>query len=169
MAVTTTLENGIVLGLATALTVTLSSFFTSLLRHWFDSSIRLPACIVFIATIVSCIDIWLEAFFYDIHHTLGLFIPLIVTNCAIVARAESFASKNPPFPATIDGLGCGIGILLALSAVGALRELLYSGSLSLIAPPANEPIFLVAILPTGAFLSLATLIVIQRMLTTNKR
>ncbi len=161
LAVTTTLNNGIVLGLASAVTVTIACLLASLLRYKLSPLIRLPACIVIIAAIVGCIDLWLEAFFYEMHRALGLFIPLIVTNCAIAARAESFAAKNPPLAATLDGIGCGIGITLALSAVGALRELLHAGSLTA-GDALAQPLFLVAVLPAGGFFCLALLVILQR-------
>lgn len=164
LAVTTTLQNGFVLGIASLITVTISSLSASLLRHYLTTSIRLPACIIVIATIVSSIDLLMEAYWYDIYQALGLFIPLIVTNCAIAARAEGFASQNSPVPAALDGIGCGLGIVLALSLVGIIRELVYSGSLSLISAE-PLPLFVVAILPAGAFFALAGLIVIQRILT----
>ena len=165
LAVTTTLHSGLVLGLASAVTVSAASLITSLLRRRLDASIRLPACVVIIAAIVGCIDLWLEAFFHQTHRTLGLFIPLIVTNCAIAARAESFAAKNPPLPALTDGIACGTGITLALCAVGALRELLHSGGLSLTGAVTGQPLLLIAILPVGAFFSLALLIAAQRALS----
>ena len=165
LAVTTTLHNGVILGVASALTVTVSSLITSLLRHWIDTAIRLPVCIIIIATIVSFIDLYLSAYFYDVYRSLGLFIPLIVTNCAIAARTEGFAAKNPPLPALLDGIGCGIGITLALALVGGLRELIGSGGIAWDSLSNASPFFLIAILPIGAFFSLALLIVLQRIIS----
>lgn len=162
LAVTTTVSNGIVLGLASAITVTVACLLTSLLRHKLNPLIRLPACIVIIAALVGCIDLWLEAFFYEIHRTLGLFIPLIVTNCAIAARTESFAAKNPPLVAILDGIGCGIGMTLTLSAIGAIRELLHGGNPAATGDVITQPLFLVAVLPAGGFFCLALLVIIQR-------
>lgn len=154
LAVTTTLKNGIILGLASLLTVSLSCLLVSLLRRFISAAIRLPICIVIIATIVSHLDLWMQAMFYQQHQVLGLFVPLIITNCAILARAEAFALSHPPLPALLDGVATGLGFTAVLCFVGALREALATGWGAELATPT----FLLAITPAGAFFSLAVLI-----------
>ncbi len=177
LAVTNTVANGLILGLASLFVVSLSGTFVSLLRNVIPSEVRLPVFMVIIGGWVGIIDLLLETYFYDAHHTIGLFIPLIVTNCIIIARAESFASKHDVIPAALDGLLTGIGFLITLIALGTIRELFGSGRLFdglgllfgltadalRIALP-GYPGFIPALLPAGAFFSCALLITIHKAL-----
>ena len=163
LAVTTTLQNGFILGVASLITVTLSCLLVSLLRRYISMPLRLPICIVIIAMIVGNIDLWMAAMLYEQHQVLGLFVPLIITNCAILARAEAYALHHPPLYATIDGLATGLGFTAVLCTIGAFREILAYGSLG---SSSGVPIFLPAITPAGAFFSLAALIALIKFLKT---
>jgi electron transport complex protein RnfE len=172
LAVTGTVVNAIGLGLATTLTLVCSNLVVSLARRTLRPEIRIPAYVIIIASVVTVIQLLMQAWFYDLYRVLGIFIPLIVTNCAIIGRAEAFASRNAPLPSAIDGLATGLGFLLALVALGALRELIGRGTLmsqaSLMFGELGEslqvtlipghPGFLLAILPPGAFIGLGLLI-----------
>ncbi len=129
LAVTGTAVNGMGMGIATLFVLVASNLVISLVRRMIPQEIRIPAYIVIIATFVTMVDLFLEAFTPDLHSALGIFIPLIVTNCLILGRAEAFASKEKIIPAIGDGLGMGIGFTLALLSLGIVRELLGSGSL----------------------------------------
>ena len=172
LAVTNTLINGLTLGLATMLTLMVSNLSVSVMRGLLKPEIRIPAFVLIIASVVTIIELLMNAFFYDLFRILGIFIPLIVTNCAIIGRAEAFASRNRPLPSLVDGFATGLGFCITLVLLGALRELtgrgtLFSGAemllgdwgryLSLTIIP-EHPGFLLAILPPGAFLGLALLI-----------
>jgi electron transport complex protein RnfE len=172
LAVTSTLVNGLALGLATMLTLMVSNLSISLLRGLLKPEIRIPAFVLIIASVVTVIELLMHAYFYDLYRVLGIFIPLIVTNCAIIGRAEAFASRNSPLPSLIDGFATGLGFCITLVLLGALRELTGRGtlltgadmllgdwarSLTLTVIPAH-PGFLLAILPPGAFFGLALLI-----------
>ena len=172
LAVTGTVINAIGLGLATTLTLVFSNLAVSLSRPLLRPEIRIPAYVLIIASVVTAIDLLMQAWFHDLHRVLGIFIPLIVTNCAIIGRAETFASRNAPLPAVVDGLATGLGFCLALVALGALREVIGRGTLlsqahlmfgqlgetlSLTVIP-DHPGFLLAILPPGAFMGLGLLI-----------
>ena len=173
LAVTSTLINGIGLGLATLLTLVLSNTIVSLIRGFVLSEVRLPVFVLIIASVVTMIELAMKAMFYDLYLVLGIFIPLIVTNCAIIGRAEGFASKNPVGPAMLDGLMMGLGFLAVLALLGALREIIGFGTLFAQAElmfganagaltivfNSDYPGFLLAILPPGAFFGLAILIV----------
>ncbi len=143
LAITNTFVNGLGLGIATLLVLTLSNGLVSATRRWIIPEIRIPIYVLIIASLVTCIELIFKAWFPLLDRSLGIFIPLIVTNCAIVARAELFASRNPVGLSIVDGLGMGAGFALLLMALGAFRELLTHGGL------------LLAILPPGAFFSLA--------------
>jgi electron transport complex protein RnfE len=172
LAVTNTVINGIGLGLATTLTLVASNLAVSLARRSLRPEIRIPAYVVIIASVVTTIQLLMQAWFHDLYRVLGIFIPLIVTNCAIIGRAEAFASRNRPVPAMVDGLATGLGFLLALVALGALREVAGRGtlfsearlmfgalgeSLELTLVP-GHPGFLLALLPPGAFIGLGLLV-----------
>lgn len=172
LAVTGTVVNGLALGLATTLTLMASNLSVSLLRGLLKPEIRIPAFVLIIASVVTVIELLMHAFFYDLYRVLGIFIPLIVTNCAIIGRAEAFASRNAPFPSLLDGFATGLGFCLTLVLLGALREIAGHGTLlagadmlfgdwgrglTLTVVP-NHPGFLLAILPPGAFFGLALLI-----------
>lgn len=166
LAVTTSLVNGLGLGLATLFVLTASNMLVSSTRHFIRSEIRIPMYVLIISSLVTCIELLMYAWFPGLGRSLGIFIPLIVTNCAIVARAEVFASRNTVKASVIDGLSMGTGFALLLCALGAFRELIGFGSLfsRLDMLFGGEPSgglvlvdggFLLAILPPGAFISLA--------------
>jgi len=172
LAVSGTAVNGIGLGLATTLTLVCSNFAVSLSRRLLRPEIRIPAYVLIIASVVTTIQLLMQAWFHDLYRVLGIFIPLIVTNCAIIGRAEAFASRNPPLPAALDGLATGLGFCLTLVVLGAFRELVGHGTLfrqaqllfgdvgealQLTVIP-NHPGFLLALLPPGAFIALGLLI-----------
>lgn len=159
LAVTTSAENGLGMGLATTFVLVCSNLVVSCLRKLIPGQVRIPAFIVIIATFVTVVQLCMEAFVYDLYKALGIFIPLIVVNCLILGRAEAFAFRNSPLRATIDGLGMGIGFTLALFILGAVREVIGSGALlgfSLFGP--GYVPFLLLILPPGAFIALGCLL-----------
>lgn len=159
LAVTTSAENGLGMGLATTFVLVCSNLVVSCLRTFIPGQVRIPAFIVIIATFVTVVQLCMEAFVYDLYKALGIFIPLIVVNCLILGRAEAFAFRNSPLRATVDGLGMGIGFSLALFILGAVREVVGSGALlgvSLFGP--NYVPFLLLILPPGAFIALGCLL-----------
>ena len=172
LAVTNTVINGLALGLATMLTLMVSNLSVSLLRGLLKPEIRIPAFVLIIASVVTVVELLMHAFFYDLFRVLGIFIPLIVTNCAIIGRAEAFASRNAPLPSLVDGFATGLGFCLTLVLLGALRELsgrgtLLSGADMLLGDWGRNmtmtiipeyPGFLLAMLPAGAFFGLALLI-----------
>lgn len=129
IAVTTSATNGLGMGLATLAVMISANLVSSLLRGIITPQIRIPAFIVLIASIVTLVDMWLNAWMHELYKVLGLFIPLIVTNCAILGRVESFASKNSPVAALFDGFMMGFGFLWVLVVIGGLREILGSGTL----------------------------------------
>ncbi|MEM8959270.1 MAG: electron transport complex subunit E, partial [Pseudomonadota bacterium] len=129
LAVTGTATNGLGMGLATLAVMVLSGLAVSLLRNVITPEIRIPAFVLIIACIVTVVDMALNAWLHDLHKVLGLFIPLIVTNCAILGRAEAFASRQPATPAAFDGMMMGLGFTLALVVLGGVREILGSGTL----------------------------------------
>lgn len=178
LAVTSTVINGLALGLATLLTLILSNVTVSLIRHYVSPEIRIPVFVLVIASIVTVIELSMHAYFHELYLILGIFIPLIVTNCSIIARAEAFASKNPVGPAFMDGLMMGLGFAAVLVVLGGLREVLGQGTLLanahlLLGEMARgvEVIviedyrgFLLAILPPGAFIGLGLLIALKNVI-----
>lgn len=159
LAVSTSVVNGIGMGLSVTFVLVLSNLFISLLRKFIPSKIRIASYIVIIAGFVTVVDMVLQAYVPSLAESLGLFIPLIVVNCVILARAESFASKHGPLPSVLDGLAMGAGFTVALVVVSAIRELIGSGSLLgfRIMPESYSPAVLV-ISPVGGFLILGALI-----------
>jgi electron transport complex protein RnfE len=172
LAVTGTVVNAIGLGVATILTLVVSNLSVSLIRGLLRPEIRIPAYVLIIASAVTVIQLLMQAWVHELYRVLGIFIPLIVTNCAILGRAEAFASRNRPLASMVDGLATGLGFCLALVALGALREIVGHGTLfsqarlmfgdwaailelSLIP---GHPGFLLAIMPPGAFIGLGLLI-----------
>ena len=129
LAVSTMASNGIGMGLAVTAVLIFSNLFISLLRNIIPDSVRIPAYIIIIASFVTMIDMLLKAFLPDLSQALGMFIPLIVVNCIIFARAESFASKNPPVLSIADGLGMGLGFTMSLTFLGSIREVFGAGTL----------------------------------------
>ena len=159
LAVTTSAENGIGMGLATTFVLFGSNTVISLLRKVIPKKVRIPAFIVVIASFVTIVDLVMHGYFYQLHKSLGLFIPLIVVNCIVLGRAEAFASRNKLFDSVLDGLGMGLGFTLGLVVLGAVREILGSGELLgfPILGGSYTPL-LVMILPPGAFLALGVLL-----------
>ena len=169
LAITTSLTNAIGMGLAVTCVLILSNVIISLLRKVIPSEIRIPVYIVIIATLVKCVQLLMNAYMISLYNSLGVFIPLIVVNCIILGRAESFASKNSVLDSLIDALGMGVGYTLAILAVSFFRELIGTGGLSLVNPfDSTQVIFQFSLFkeyaiglitqPAGAFLTLGTLI-----------
>lgn len=159
LAVTTSAENGLGMGLATTFVLLCSNIVVSLLRKVIPAKVRIPAFIVIIASFVTVVQLTMEAYLYDLHKALGIFIPLIVANCLILGRAEAFASKRSLLPSVVDGVGMGVGFTLALFVLGAVRELFGAGTIFGISlfGAAYQPLLLM-ILPPGAFISLGLLL-----------
>lgn len=159
LAVTTAALNGIAMGLATTFVLLCSNLVVSLIRKVIPVRVRLPAFIVIIASFVTIVDLVMAGFFFQLHKTLGLFIPLIVVNCVILGRAEAFASKNPVPHALADGLGMGIGFTVSLTVLGGIREVLGNGTLFSIPVMGDSFLpLLVMVLPPGAFIALGFLL-----------
>ncbi|MBT8089145.1 MAG: electron transport complex subunit E [Gammaproteobacteria bacterium] len=180
LAVTSSFVNGLGLGIATLAVLIASNCLVSATRRWIQSEIRIPIYVLIIASLVTCVELIFKAWFPALDRSLGIFIPLIVTNCAIVARAEVFASRNPVGSSIADGLVMGSGFALLLMAIGAFRELLGQGSLfarmdMLIGgEPMRGLVFsdggwLLAILPPGAFFSLALAIAVKNSIDRRRR
>ncbi len=169
LAVTTSLINAIGMGLSATFVLICSNFVISLVRKIVPSKIRIASYIVIIAAFVSVIEMLLKAYIPSLSASLGLFIPLIVVNCIILARAESFASKNKPIPSAIDGLGMGLGFTLGLSVLGAVREILGAGSI--LGIKILEGIFepaIMFILPPGAFIVLGIVLAVLNAIKSGK-
>lgn len=178
LAVTSTVINGLGLGIATLMTLVLSNSIVSSIRGFVRSEVRLPVFVLIIASVVTIIELTIKALFFDLYLVLGIFIPLIVTNCAIIGRAEGFASRNPVAPAALDGLMMGLGFLAVLVLLGGLREIVGFGTLFahaelmfgeaarawMIQINPDYPGFLLAVLPPGAFFGLALLIAAKNWL-----
>lgn len=153
MAVTTSALNGLGMGAAATFVLIGSNVVISLLRNFIPDKIRIPAFIVVICTFVTMVQMFMQAFMRDLYASLGMFIPLIVVNCIILARAEAFASKNPVLPSAVDGLGMGLGFTLAITLMGAIREIIGSGTVfGLSVFGASFEPMLLMVLPAGGFL-----------------
>ncbi len=166
LGVTTSMANGFGMGLATLFVLALSNMAISLVKNFIPAMVRIPCYIVIIASFVTIINLLMEAYLPSLHAQLGIYIPLIVVNCIILGRAEAFASKNNIVQSLLDGLGMGIGFTIALALLGALREILGSGSIlnyNFIGDD-GYPILLF-IMPPGAFLALAALIMIYNKIS----
>lgn len=177
LAVTSTAANGIGLGLATLSTLVLSNAIIAAIKDFVRSEIRLPVFVLIIASVVTLIELLMKAWLFDLYSILGIFIPLIVTNCAIIARAESFASKNNVLASIVDGFMMGLGFLIILFILGAAREIIGSGTLfhnidlmfgesaRFLTITLNDSYqgFLLAVLPPGAFIGLGLLIVLKNL------
>lgn len=173
LAVTTSAINGLGMGLTTTVVLVLSNMIISLLRNIIPDKVRIPAFIVIIASFVTMVELLLEGFIPSLYDALGIYIPLIVVNCIILGRAEAFASKNSVIPSIFDGLGMGLGFAVALTLIGAVREILGAGELfGLAILPVEEPIMLGSFalkfepirifgLAPGAFFVVAALTAIQ--------
>ena len=175
LAVTSTMVNGLGLGLATTLVLVTSNFTVSLVRHLVRPEVRIPVFVLVIASAVTAIELGMQAFFHELYNVLGIFIPLIVTNCVIIGRAEAFASRNDPLRSVVDGLSMGFGFTIVLVALGMLRELLGYATLFqqaelmfgegarwlTVTLVEDYQGFLLAILPPGAFIGLGLLIAVK--------
>ena len=178
LAVTGTVVNGIGLGLATLLTLVFSNGIVSLIRHWVRPEIRVPVFVLVIASIVTTIEFIMHAWLHDLYIVLGIFIPLIVTNCGILARAEAYASRNSFLPSITDGFMMGLGFTLVLVTLGAMREILGYGTLLshahlMFGEMARNWVwvlfddysgFLLAILPPGAFIGMGFIIALKNVI-----
>jgi len=154
LAVTTAAFNGIGMGAATTFVLLCSNLLISLLKNFIPNKVRIAAFILVIATFVTIVDLVMKAFTPDLYKTLGIFIPLIVVNCIILGRAEAFAQKNSVLPAVLDGLGMGLGFTLAITIMGAIREILGNGSIfDIRLVSAETKTILLFILPPGAFIT----------------
>jgi electron transport complex protein RnfE len=159
LAVTTSAVNAIGMGLATTFVLVSSNVVVSLIRRIVPDQMRIPVYVVVIATFVTIIDLLLQGYFFSLSKSLGLFIPLIVVNCMILGRAEAFASKNGVVSSLVDGLGMGVGFLLALLVLGSVREILGDGAIfGMPLVVAEVPRVLVFVLPPGAFLGLGVIL-----------
>lgn len=162
LAVTTSAVNGLGMGLTTLAVLALSNLMISLLRKVIPARVRIPAFIVIIASFVTIVQLLLQAYLHSLYDSLGMYIPLIVVNCIILGRAESYAYSNPPIPSLFDGIGMGLGFTAALTCIGALREVLGAGQIFGFSflPDSVEPIRIFAQAP-GAFFVLAMLVAVQ--------
>lgn len=181
LAITSAAVQGLGMGLATMAVLIASNAFVALLRNVITNEVRIPAYVLIIATLVTLVDLTMNAWLHQLHQVLGLFIPLIVGNCLVLGRAESFASKNTVLMSALDGLAMGAGLTLALTTMGAVREVLGSGTLfagaSTLLGPAMSGLetrvysgdgALVMILPAGGFVVLGLLISAKRALDARK-
>jgi electron transport complex protein RnfE len=181
LAVSGSVVNALGLGLATALVLACSNLAVSLIRNAVSDAIRLPAFVMIIASFTTCTELLMKAFTFELYQIMGIFIPLIVTNCVILGRADAFAAKNKPLPAVLDGLMMGLGFGCVLVAIGIIREVLGTGSVFgnmqlLLGPMAadwtisvlgdNYRGFLLAVLPPGAFIVTGLLIAAKSMIDT---
>ena len=161
--------NGMSMGLATTAVLIFSNTLISVFKKVIPDKVRIPAFIMIIASLVTIVQMLMEAFTPDIYKVLGLYIPLIVVNCIVLGRAESFASKNSVFDSTLDGLGSGLGFTLALTILGIIREILGNGTIfNIVITPANWQPALIFILPPGGFLTIACVIAFQNYLKQKK-
>ena len=162
LAVTTSAMNGLGMGLTTTVVLALSNAMISLLRNIIPDKVRIPAFIVVIASFVTIVELLLEGFIPSLYDALGIYIPLIVVNCIILGRAESYASKNPVIPSFFDGVGMGLGFAMALTIIGGIREILGAGEIFgyHIMPASYVPVSIFVLAP-GAFFVLAVLTAIQ--------
>ena len=168
LAVTTSAKNGLGMGLTTMVVLALSDAFISLLRKVIPDKVRIPAFIVIIASFVTVMELLLEGFLPSLYDALGIYIPLIVVNCIILGRAEAYASKNPVLPSLFDGIGMGLGFTIALTMIGAVRELLGAGQIfgMTVMPSGYVPVSIFIMAP-GAFFVLAMLTAIQNQVKIN--
>jgi len=158
LAVSNSVVNAVAMGLSTLFVLVNSNTVVSLIRRWVPGQVRIPTFVLVIATFVTVTEFLLQAISLEVHAALGPFVPLIVVNCIILGRAEAFASRNPVLPSILDGLGTGLGFLLAIFLMGAFRELLGAGAfLGMdVFGPDFEP-WVVLILPSGGFFTLGVL------------
>lgn len=170
LAVTTSAINGLGMGLTTMVVLALSNLIISLMRHIIPDRVRIPAFIVIIASFVTAVQLLLEAYLPSLNTALGVYIPLIVVNCIILGRAESYAYSNPAIPSLFDGIGMGLGFTFALTCIGLVRELLGAGEIFgfHVLPDSVEPIRIFGQAP-GAFFVLAALVAVQNYVKTGRK
>ena len=168
LAVTTSAINGAGMGLATTIVLVMSYMLISMLRKVIPDSVRMPAFIVVVASFVTIVQFVLEGFVPSLYSSLGVFIPLIVVNCIIIGRAESYASKNPVLPSIFDGIGMGLGFTVGLTSIGIVRELIGAGTIFgfQIMPSSYEPVTIFILAP-GAFFVLSCLVAAQNKVKAN--
>ncbi len=183
LAVTATTVNGLGLGIATTLTLILSSVIVSLIRDYVTADVRIPVFVLVIASVVTAIELSMNAYFHELYKVLGIFVPLIVTNCAILGRAEAFASKTTPDRAFVDALAMGLGFTAVLVVLGAMREIIGQGTFMaqahLMFGEVGELFtvtliddyrgFLLAILPPGAFIGLGLLVALKNVIDERRK
>lgn len=155
LAITTAASNGVGMGLATTFVLVFSNLFISLLRNMIPERIRIPAFVIVIATFVTIVDLLIKAYLPALNASLGIYIPLIVVNCIIFARAEAFAFKNAPMVSLVDGLGMGLGFTLAITLLASIRELIGNGTIfgAQIMPANYQPMMVITQAP-GGFITL---------------
>ena len=178
LAVSSTITNALGLGIATLLVLVGSNVIVSLVRNYVPKEVRIPIFVMIIAALVTCVQLLMNAYAYGLYLSLGIFIPLIVTNCIIIGRAEAFASKNEPIPAALDGFWMGLGMTSVLVVLGAMREIIGNGTLFdgadlLLGEWAKglrievfhfDSSFLLALLPPGAFIGVGLLIALKNVI-----
>ncbi len=168
LAITQAASNGLGMGLATTFVLVFSNLVVSMLRNIIPEKVRIPSYVVVIATFVTIIDLMIKAFLPSLSSTLGIYIPLIVVNCIIFARAESFASKNPVIPSIADGLGMGLGFTLALTLLSSVREIIGTGTWfgMQMMPEGYQPMA-IATSPSGGFIFLGLLLLVVNAVVQN--
>ncbi|MBC8383411.1 MAG: electron transport complex subunit E [Candidatus Cloacimonetes bacterium] len=170
LAVSTSVQNAIGMGAAATFVLVCSNIFISLLKNFIPSKVRIPCYILVIASFVTIVDMAMEAYVPPLHKSLGIFIPLIVVNCIILGRAEAFASKNGVFKSMLDGLGMGVGFMLAIIVIASIREFLGVGTiLDIRILPASYKPMIAAILPPGAFITIGLLMGLLSILQNKKK
>ncbi len=169
LGTSTSAINGMAMGLATTAVLVFSNMLISAVKNIIPDKVRIPAYIMIIATLVTIVEMFMKAYLPALYAVLGLFIPLIVVNCIVLGRAESFASKNGIIPSVLDGIGSGLGFTLALTVLGAIREVLGNGSLfDVVVMPASFTPALIFILAPGAFITIGFIIATQNYLNAKK-
>lgn len=169
LGTSTSAINGMAMGLATTAVLVFSNMLISAVKNIIPDKVRIPAYIMIIATLVTIVEMFMKAYLPALYAVLGLFIPLIVVNCIVLGRAESFASKNGIIPSVLDGIGSGLGFTLALTVLGAIREVLGNGSLfDVVIMPASFTPALIFILAPGAFITIGFIIATQNYLNAKK-
>ncbi len=170
LAVSTSVQNAIGMGAAATFVLVCSNILISLLKNLIPSKVRIPCFILVIASFVTIVDMTMEAYVPALHKSLGIFIPLIVVNCIILGRAEAFASKNGVFKSMLDGLGMGLGFMLAIMVISSIREILGTGALlNIHLLPASYKPMIVAILPPGAFITIGLLMGLLNIIQNKKK
>ncbi|MEG0767497.1 MAG: electron transport complex subunit E [Clostridia bacterium] len=170
LAITTAAMNGIGMGAAATFVLVMSNLFISLLRKMIPERIRIPVFVVIIATFVTVVQMLVKAFLPALDRSLGIFIPLIVVNCIIFARAEAFAFKNPPLASVVDGLGMGLGFTLAITFISCIRELLGTGALfGMQVMPASFAPMAIVTQPPGGFITLGLVLALVNWITRSKK